>query len=85
MPGKMEKMKAVMKTKNQQLQQQQQHQNNHLHQHLQLKKKVLRMKANIPKIILKMRNNQKINNIAIGTVDHSSELYFLLRVISILA
>jgi hypothetical protein len=70
-----EKMQALMMNRMNQHLEHQHHQNKH--PHLQLKKQVVKKRANIPKIILIMKNNQKINSIAIGTVNLSSELYFL--------
>jgi hypothetical protein len=74
-------MELVMKVKKNQRQQQQKLQQQQ--QYLHLKKnqqKVVKMKANIPKIILKMKSNKSIPNVAIVVIDQPSELYFLSRV-----
>jgi hypothetical protein len=41
---------------------------------------VVKMKANIQKIILKMKSNEIIHNVAIVAIEQPSELYFLSRV-----
>jgi hypothetical protein len=83
---KKEAKKAKMKIKENQQGKQQRPQKEHQHQHLQLKMlaRVVLMKANIQKIIVKMRNNPNNNNIAMKMINQPSELYFLSRAIPIL-